>query len=1167
MNQHRFAQSAVCWLTPVPFASQPASTVGRDGTHCSGAKSNTSLSSRCSVAFRQVAWLLLLTLFFHLEVRAQAVGSITGTVTDPSGAVIANAIVTATRVETGVAQSTRTGNAGTYTIPNLVVGTYNVTVEVRGFKPASASRITLDVSQQRQVDFKLSLVGVESTVEVDTAPPLINTTDATIAGLVSEEQVETLPLNGRNISGLVMMEPGMAQDTGSMGWMGPQWIANGNRGETLTGTLDNADISDAEMGTLQFTNFNLDAIAEFKVLQNNYSAQYGQGGGTITEMVSKTGTNQFHGSAFEFLRNNVFDARNYFATSVPPFKRNEFGATFGGPLKKDKTFFFGEYAGLRQRLGEPDVVVVPTAAQRQGQVTIGVTDINGVTQQFNYQVPLNSVAQEVLSKYPMPNQPNGIYGANTFNFLFSQPTDDNQFSVRLDQHFGNDSLFARASYENQNALETDKWAAELGGSSFSSANVGQARNYAISDTHVFTPTLLNVFTFTLNRGIEGVPEVSAEQNTTATSFNDGSLQGWGPDTFETKYVVTLFDYKDDVSWTRGRHSFNVGGQFRREWDNGTGVTYIGPSGVFNFNAGTPLSAAIPSTDGGPALAAGSASPSGMISMMEGDDVNYGRATAVPGYGPPGGGQVWWYLRRWTTAGYVQDDIRAIRRLTLNLGLRYEYASVPWELKNRLARPDDQGSLFGTFVVNPQPLWKPDRIAGDFAPRFGMALNLGSNTVLRGGFATFTNMIPTVYPDQALVNFPIASLNYLPNAPYSLTPQSVSLPPLTSTSGQPLAVNGTSSIPPNTPVNVAPYAAILGPVSGDYPSDAMKNGYTISANVTLEHQFFNSIALQASYIANNGVFLYNMTYPNAFTGAESQYTPYTNTTPGLGELQVFYNGAHSTYNGLQMQMRKISASHGLQFQANYTWAKDLTDADAVWSAGGSSGGISQNNPECVPCERSRASYSVAQRFVANFEYTLPFASLLATAPKRLTNGWMILGIFSAQSGFPFTVVSPYGSLEYGYDTLDGFGARPNLLQMPTKAPNAGHSPQFFSDAVINGSDYGLNDGFFGTPTVMNAGVPVLPTPGNLGRNTFTGPGWSNFDFSLVKDTAITETTQLQFRAEFFNIFNQATFATPGAGGIATSGSAGGVSLGSPNFGISTSTATAERQIQLGLRFIF
>jgi hypothetical protein len=487
---------------------------------------------------------------------------------------------------------------------------------------------------------------------------------------------------------------------------------------------------------------------------------------------------------------------------------------------------------------------------------------------------------------------------------------------------------------------------------------------------------------------------------------------------------------------------------------------------------------------------------------------------------------------------------------LNLGLRYEYASVPWELNNRLARPDDSGH----FVVNPQPLWKPDRVAGDFAPRLGMALDLGKSTVLRGGFATFTNMIPTVYPDQALVNFPIASLNFLPNATYSLTPESVTLPTLTSTTGQQLAVNGTKSLPPNTPVNIAPYAAILGPVSGDYPSDTMKNGYTISGNVTLEHQFAGSIAVQASYIANNGVFLYNMTYPNAFTGAETQYTPYTNNTPGLGEIQVFRNGGHSTYNGLQMQVRKISPSHGLQFQANYTWAKDLTNSDAVWSSGGQNGGVSQNNPECVPCERARASYSVAQRFVANFEYTLPFASwsAMGKAPKRLTRGWMVLGIFSGQTGFPFTVVSPFGSLQYGYDTLDGFGARPFLLQQPTLAPNHGHSPQFFSTDVIN------NPGtFFGTPTITSPvnGAAVLPTPGDLGRNTFTGPGWWNMDISLVKDTPITETKQLQFRAEFFNIFNHSTFATPGG------------SLGSSSFGISTSTASAERQIQLGLRFIF
>jgi hypothetical protein len=1104
-------------------------------------------------------WVLLgLISFFPSAVWAQATGSIVGTVTDPSGAVIPSAKVTATRIGTSVSQSTVTSSAGTYSIPNLVVGTYTVTAQAAGFKTGSATDITLDVSQQRAIDFKLALVGVESRVEVDTAPPLINTTDATIAGLVSEEQVQTLPLNGRNISGLVTLQPGMAQDTGSMGWMGPQWIANGNRGETLTGTLDNSDISDAEMGTLQFTNFNLDAIAEFKVLQSNYSAQYGQGGGTITEIVSKTGTNQFHGSAFEFVRNDKFDSSNYFATSVPPFKRNEFGATFGGPIKKDKTFFFGQYAGLRQRLGEPDVVQVPTAAQRQGQVAmLNPNNPNDMTV-HTYQVPLNPVAQQILSKYPMPNQPNGSFGPNTFNFLFSQPTNDNQFSVRVDQNFAKDAVFVRASYANHSALETDPWAAELGGTNFSTSNIGNARNYAISDIHTFSPTLANVFTFTLNRGIEGVPEAPAEQNTTATSFLDGSMQGWGPDTFETKYVVTIFDYKDNVSWTKGRHTFNIGGQFRREWDNGTGVTSIGPSGVFNFQKSTPLTAAIPSTDGSPAIPAGTPSPNGLVSMMEGDDVNYARATTVPGYGPPGGGGVWWGLRRWTIAGYVQDDFRVTQRLTLNLGLRYEYASVPWEVNNRFARPGDSGALYGHLVVNPQPLWQPDYFYGNFAPRFGMALHLTRNTVVRGGLATFTNMIPTVYPDQALVNFPIASLSYLQNANYTLTPQAVSLPVLTSTSGQPVAVNGPKSVPANTPVNIAPYVPFIGQVGGDYPSGQMKNGYTISGNFTLEHEFAGNIAVQASYVANNGVDLYNSVYPNAFPGAESQFTPYTNIDPGLGELQLFYNGGHSTYNGLQLQARKISPSHGIQFQANYTWAKDMTNADAVWSSGGQSGGISQNNPQCIQCERARASYSVGQRFVGNFEYDLPFGgwSALSSVPSRLTRGWMMLGIFSAQTGLPFTVVTPFASQQYGFDFFNGFGARPFFLKQATLAPGGGS--QFFSTDVIGAapsggvSPYGLNTGFFGTP-LTPAGQ--LTSPGDLGRNTFTARGWWNFDFSLVKDTRITETTQIQFRAEFFNIFNHPTFATPGA------------TLGASNFGISTSTATAERQMQFGLRFRF
>jgi hypothetical protein len=1092
--------------------------------------------------------------------HAQAVGTITGTVTDSSGAVIAGAKVTATRVETGVSQSTVTTSIGSYTIPSLMVGTYNVAAETTGFKSGTATDVTLDVAQQREVNFILVPAGVTQTVEVNAAPALLNTTNATLANVVSSEQVENLPLNGRNIEGLMTMQPGVVNYTGSMGWMSNEVAGNGNRGETMVGTLDGADTSDAEMGTLQFTNFNLDAIAEFKVQQNNYSAQYGQGAGTITQIVSKSGSNQFHGSLFEFVRNSAFDARNFFANGsgsggiVPPFHRNEFGGTFGGPIKKDKTFFFVQYAGLRQRLGEPNNASVPTAAQRTGAVTI--TDPNSSNPQpDNLLVPLNPISQTVLSRYPLPNNPGGVNGPNTFTYEFSQPTNDDQWSARLDHHFSTkDTFFARASYVNNILKDTDPWAAELGGSNFSSSNIGEARNYAIGSSHIFSPTLLNNFSFTLNRGIEGVPETPGEYTTTQTCFGGGlySLNCWGPDTFETKYVTTVFDPLDIVNWTKGRHSFTFGGEYRREWDNGTGVTGTGPSGQYSFNEGTLLPVAIPSTNGGTSLPVGYASPSPLISMMEGSDYQYERATTAPGFGPvgAGGGGVWWGLRRWTLAAFAQDDIKVTRRLTLNLGLRYEYTSVPWEVGNRLAEPADQGSLYGTFIVNPNPLWQPDYMAGDFGPRFGLALDLGHRTTLRGGFGVFTNVMPTVYPDQDLVNFPLASENYLLNAPYSLTPASVLLPVMTSITGQPIAANGnTKTIPKNTPVNIAPYAAILGPLYVDDTSDRMRNGYTINGNFTLEHEFAGGIAVSAAYVANNGVSLYNSEYPNGYGGAEPQYTPYSNTTPGLGELQVFYNGAYSSYNGLQVQARKISKSHGIQFQANYTWAKDMTDADSVWNTGATN----PQNPNCIKCEYAPAAYNVVQRFVANFEYDVPLGGI-TRLPKRLTNGWEILGIFQAQTGYPFTVSSPYGTLQYG----NGGSDRPVFLQRATLNPSERTSPQFFSNAVIGGSDNGLGTGYFSIPTVIspvaNVGA-VMPGPGSLGRDTFTGPGWPNLDFSVIKDTRITESKTLQFRAEFFNIFNFATFAAPGS------------TVGSPGFGLTGSMATTERQIQLGLRFIF
>ena len=782
-------------------------------------------------------------LIASLTLKAQAVGEIVGSVTDPSGAVIPQAKVTATLVETGTSRATLTSSAGTYTIPSLLVGTYTVTAEAASFQTGTATAITLDVAQQREVDFKLAVSGVATKVEVSAAPPLLNTTEGSLAGLVSEKQVQELPLNGRSIGNLVMLQAGMAQDTGRMGWFNPMWIGNGNRGETATATLDGADSSNREMGVIQFWDFNLDAIAEFKVQQNNYSAEYGQGGGTITQIVSKTGTNQFHGSAFEFVRNSDLDARNFFAygpNSVPPLQRNEFGGTFGGPIKKDKTFFFGEYAGFRQLSGEPTIIPVPTAPERQGQVAI--PDPNNPNFQDQLHVPLNSVAQGILNKYPLPNQPNGAFGANTYNFLFKQPTVYDQFSVRLDQHFSDkDSFFARASYVNHNANETDPVAA-IENSSFSSTSFSNPRNYSLSETHVFSPTLLSTFTFTLNRQLEG--QMTPTQAFTQTDFADGSLANYGPDTFYVRYAETYFEPQDSVTWTMGRHTFDIGGKYERGWDNTSGVAGDGPNGVYTFAPGTVLLAAIPSSNGGSPLAAGSPSPSELISMMEGAPQSYGRALAVPGFGPAGGGGVWGGIRVWHTAAWFQDDIKLTRKLTANVGLRYEYNSVPYEVANRVSDLGDYGSLYGHFVLNPRPFYQPDY--PNLGPRLGVAYRIASKTALRGGLGLFSNMIPIVYPDQTLSGFPMASLSYLSPSPgqpvpYSLTPLPVSLPVLTDLSGNVMPPQGnTKLIPPNTPVNVAPIAAVIGPIGGYFASDRLRNGYTISGNATVEHEFPGSI---------------------------------------------------------------------------------------------------------------------------------------------------------------------------------------------------------------------------------------------------------------------------------------------------------------------------------------
>lgn len=1083
------------------------------------------------VKYRSVKWsMALLFGFLSAQMWGQAVGSISGTVVDQAGAVIVHATVTATRTATGISQSTSTNGSGLFVFPNLVVGTYRLIVEAAGFSGKTIDDVTLDVSQQRQLSFVLGVAGAAQTAKVTAAPPIMNTTSGQVAGLVTEQQVVDMPLNGRSIQNLVMLQPGMAPDTGRMGWLAPQWASNGNRGETEVAQLDGADATDAEMGTVQFWNFNLDAIAEFKVLQANYSAEFGQGGGSITQIVSKSGTNQLHGSAYEFLRNNALDARNYFATSVPPLHRNEFGVNIGGPIVKNRLFFDGEYAGLRETIGEPTIMSVPTAAERNGSIMIGA---------YQYQVPLNSVAANVLNAYPLPNQPTGVYGANTYNVDYSVPSNMDQFSVRIDDTISSkDSLFGRASYIN-NTEDDNTPVAAIENPTFTDHIFNDPRNFAIGETHIFTPHLINVALFAVNRQVEG--DVPGTTSTTLTTLSDGGYSNYGAVSFITKYIETYYNPSDKIVWTKGRHNITAGIQYRYGQDNGIGVSGQGPNGVYTFSPGTPLPESIPSTDGGPTIPAGTGSPSDKVSLMEGVDYNYERSTPMTGYGPQGG-FVNWGLRIWNLAAYLQDDFKVNDKLNLNIGLRYEYQSVPYEIRDRLASFVDKGPMFGHLVINPRPLYNPDK--ANFAPRLGFAYLLSSKSVLRGGYAIFTNIIPTVYPDQAAVLFPLATTGIRVGAPYSLAPLSVTLPTLYSTSGVAMPPNGnTTLIPPNTPVSYANVAAVNGVLTGDWSSQELRNGYEQTANLTLEQQLPWDMVFAVAGITTQSRSQYNQIWPNSYTGAEPAYTPYSAVTPGVGSFSLFYNQGLLDYLSLQAQLRKIS--HDMQFQINYSWSQDLTTSDDIFSGDGF-GADSPEFPTCVKCEYGRAMNLVPQRLVANFTYLLP--SGWGDVPSAVSRGWEVAGIYNVQSGTPFTVTSPYGTLQYG----NGGVNRPFYVSAVSRNPNHG-VPQFFSNAVMQ------NPGNYWSVPTTTSPIPGIGTvqtaPGNLQRNSYIGPAWWNFDFSLVKNTYLPRGLNLQLRAEFFNIFNHATFASPES------------QLTNPTFGLSTATASTERQIQLGARVTF
>ena len=1107
-----------------------------------------------------------LFLFLPSLLHAQAVGRIWGTVTDQSGAVVPRANITAVEQSTGLKYSTLTTDEGNYSLTPLPIGTYALTGEAAGFKVAKITGVTLQVDQHREVNFTLALPASAQEVTVNAAPPLLNTSNATLGGVIGGQQVQTLPLNGRDITLLIQLEPGTVADpngasilnvTGSSGFVS----SNGTRGQSSITYLDGSDVSDHEYGGSLMTNFNLDAVSEFRVLQNDYSAQYGSGGGSIVLLASKAGTNQFHGSAFEFVRNTDFDARSFLATTVPPLQRNEFGGAIGGPIVKNNTFFFFDYAGFRQESGIPSFYLFPSADNRKGVVDI--TGANGQPDQL--QVPLTPAAQTVLNGYPLPNDPTGPYGPNSYLSALKTPLNSDQYSGRIDHRFSDkDSMFGRFTYDNiveplanlEEATINPTW---------STGFPYGSRNLAVSEVHVFTPTLTNALGLTWMRVLnENTPATA--RGLTSLVTNDGSLAAWGPLVGGWTGNPDTGILNDSINWVKGRHMINTGFEIRDTHAPQSGFSTGAANGQYTFGAGTALPVNIPSASGLNNLAAGSASPSGLVSLTVGAPVSYLQALAFPGLGGllNGLGSVY-QLRFMNYAGWFQDDIKLTSKLTLNLGVRWEYNSVPTEEHGKLtAVVDDShldgGKVYRDLVLNPSPLWQPDWGAEDFGPRLGLAYRLTDKMVLRGGFGTFTNLPIGEQSQQSGAIFPWASASAVQTSTFSsVKPQTLVTPPaLVSLSGATIPPNGNTNLtPPNTPLNLAPVLAFFGaPVELNAISMSFRNGYIINGNVTFEWQLPGDTALSVAYVASNGVALQGSSFPNAYSGALPQYAPYTVANPGLGEFQLIDNHSHSTYNALEVELRKTSPRYGLTFQASYTYSKLLDDSDNSGINPSPTNGGGQQDPFCWSCDKGPGNIDIPHRFVMDAIYSLPLAKwqALSHLPARLTQGWEISGIETSQSGPPFTVFSPYPVAGYGTDTYYGLiETRPDMVGKATlnSPSNYNQSLMYFTPAVVQDGTT-LSQQIFATPGGKETGFQSHP--GNLGRNAFFAPFENDLDFSVHKDTNITESKTLQFRAEFFNIFNLHAFNAPGS------------TVGVPGFGVFNGT-TPGRIIQLGLKFSF
>jgi hypothetical protein len=1104
--------------------------------------------------------------------------SIAGTIADPSGAGVPRATVTAKNLATASVRKGTTSDTGTYSIPNLPAGTYDVSVEKQGFSILRFRNIQLTVAQILTLNGSLEIGAITQSVEVSGAAVApINLEDAQLSNVIDSRRILDLPLITRDPYYLALLSPG-AQTT-DLGGL----TVNGQRERNNNFLLDGVDNNDAGVpGGYGIATLNPDSAQEFRVITNNFLAEFGRNTGAIVDIITRSGTNEFHGDVYEFNRVNAMAARDYFNPSPTPgqtdpqnpFVRNQFGASFGGPIKKDKTFFFVNAEWDRFRTTLTNNAIVPTAAFKTG-----IFDYNGQTINLASPsspnnalgLPINPTMQSLLNLYPNPNGPlvdsiRGIY-------FFPTPIPQNAANVtfKVDQHFSEKyTLSARYIYNGSYTGDSlDETLPGIGGL----ITTGQSHNGAVNFTAALTPKLVDEFRFGLNRNdalfsCEGQNKIdqfstpdtfgfgtdysflTSTNNPTISNFGCGVL---GDSNSQYRRYGTWF-LADSLTWVKGRHTIKVGGEFRYVFENGYDAfgsrpvddfTAFGNFGINIVNC--PVSCSNPSDEIMQTMAAALLGVPGIQSQSQFFNAS-GTRTATD----------YRLIDQHEYGTFIQDSWKVRSNLTLQLGLRYEFYGVPFERNGNLSnvldqQPDDPGPI--TFeTVGPgtgRQMYNND--SKDFEPRLGLAWDpfKDGKTSFRMGYGIFHDRIFGNLTGDLRGNPPFeTSIENFPNANFA------------SGTG-PLVTLGMLPPPATQP---APPASVP---DGSYLSvevidPNIKTPYTQSWNVGIQRDLGHGMVFEVNYVGSSSHRLLrdvdgNPPLPSLVAAAQANGTLSPTISGGelrilplLGLPQVTGNTAfdeptliksigNATYNGLQMMFHKRFGS-GIDFQAAYTWSHAIDDANDPFEAPGGDRVFPRDSLDLQE-DRGSSDYDLRHRLIVNWVYEFPFGKghthLNHGFAAQALGGWELAGLSTFQSGHPFDLFS---SLDSQYTGLTN---RPDLVG----------NPAIPADAPRNETG----------PPITAFAVQPYGRPGTLGRNTFTGPTLFNTDVTLLKNTKLSERFRLQFRAEVYNIFNRIQFDVVQAAGD---------TLDNPSsFGLSTNTlvqpdgTTSARQIQLALKMIF